>query len=163
MSDLIDDKMLSDWRSNYGLVDRTPAEAMRWWHDRMDGKAPAGAVAALGLCIGEIERLRAVGVGYSQQTVDALSSERDRLRDERDDNAWWRKELADKLHERETEISSLRAALIAAMEIVQRERVRVACNAKDALTSTSEAVYIGILRRLDAVIAQADSSIGREG
>lgn len=59
MSDQIDDKMLSDWRINYGLDTCTPAEAMRWWHDSMDGKAPAGAVAALGLCIDEIERLRA--------------------------------------------------------------------------------------------------------
>lgn len=59
MSDLIDAKMLSDWRINYGLVGRTHAEAMRWWHDNMDGKAPAGAVAALGLCIDEIERLTA--------------------------------------------------------------------------------------------------------
>lgn len=58
MSDVIDAKMLSDWRINYGLDTRTPAEAMRWWHDNMDGKAPAGAVAALGLCIDEIERLR---------------------------------------------------------------------------------------------------------
>lgn len=59
MSDLIDAKMLSDWRINYGLDTSTPSEAMRWWHDSMDGKAPAGAVAALGLCIAEIERLRA--------------------------------------------------------------------------------------------------------
>ena len=59
MSNQIDAKMLSDWRINYGLDTRTPAEAMRWWHDSMDGKAPAGAVAALGLCIDELERLRA--------------------------------------------------------------------------------------------------------
>jgi hypothetical protein len=59
MSGQIDAKMVADWRINYGLDTRTPAEAMRWWHDNMDGKAPAGAVAALGLCIDEIERLRA--------------------------------------------------------------------------------------------------------
>ena len=92
MSDQIDATMLSDWRINYGLDTRTPAEAMRWWYDRMDGKAPAGAVAALGLCIDEIDRLRA----------------------ERDDNAWWRKELADKLHDRETQIRNAWAALRAA-------------------------------------------------
>lgn len=55
----VDAKMLNDWRTNYNLVGRTPAEAMRWWHDHMNGKAPAGAVAALGLCINEIERLTA--------------------------------------------------------------------------------------------------------
>ena len=59
MSGQIDAKMVADWRINYGLDTRTPAEAMRWWHDNMDGKAPAGAVAALGLCIDELERLRA--------------------------------------------------------------------------------------------------------
>ena len=64
MSDQIDDKMLSDWRINYGLDTRTPAEAMRWWHDNMDGKAPAGAVAALGLCIDELDRLRADAERY---------------------------------------------------------------------------------------------------
>lgn len=64
MSDQIDDKMLSDWRINYGLDTRTPAEAMRWWYDRMDGKAPAGAVAALGLCIDELERLQADAERY---------------------------------------------------------------------------------------------------
>jgi len=64
MSGQIDAKMLSDWRINYGLDTRTPAEAMRWWYDRMDGKAPAGAVAALGLCIDEIERLRAALAQY---------------------------------------------------------------------------------------------------
>lgn len=38
----------------------------------------------------------------------------ERLRAERDDNAWWRKELADKLHDRETQISNAWAALRAA-------------------------------------------------
>lgn len=111
MSNQIDDKMLSDWRINYGLDTRTPAEAMRWWYDRMDGKAPAGAVAALGLCIDEIERLR--------------------------------------------------AALIPAMGIVQRERVRIAYNAKGAPPAI-EIGYADILHRLDAVIAQADAALGSE-
>ena len=59
MSDLITSQMLSDWRANYGLDKRTPIKAMHWWQDNMDGKAPAGVVAALGLCINEIERLTA--------------------------------------------------------------------------------------------------------
>ncbi len=60
MSDYpVDEKLISDWRINYGLDTRSPADAMRWWHDHMDGKCPAGAVAALGLCIEHIERLRA--------------------------------------------------------------------------------------------------------
>ena len=59
MSDLITSQMLSDWRTNYGLDKRTPIKAMHWWQDNMDGMAPAGVVAALGLCINEIERLTA--------------------------------------------------------------------------------------------------------
>ena len=43
-----------------------------------------------------------------------LRNEIERLRAERDDNAWWRKELADKLHDRETQISNAWAALRAA-------------------------------------------------
>ena len=69
MSNQIDAKMLSDWRINYGLVSRTPAEAMNWWHDHMNGKAPAGAVAALGLCINEIERLTAA-LQWEQSRAD---------------------------------------------------------------------------------------------
>lgn len=79
----------------------------------------------------EIERLTSSGVGYSQQTVDALSSERDRLR----------------------------AALTAAMEVVQRERTRIAYNAKGAPPAV-EIGYADIMRRLDAVIAQADAALG---
>ena len=50
-----------------------------------------------------------VGV-LAHQAADEI----DRLRAERDDNAWWRKELADKLHDRETQISNAWAALRAA-------------------------------------------------
>lgn len=56
----------------------------------------------------------------------------------------------------------LRAALIAAMEIVQRERVRIAYNAKGAPPAI-EIGYADILRRLDDVIAQADAALGSEG
>lgn len=52
-------EMIDCWRANYGLDARTPADALRYWNERHAGIAPAGAVAALGLCIEEIERLRA--------------------------------------------------------------------------------------------------------
>ena len=55
---MITDDMIECWKVNYGLDKRTPEEAMRWWHDGNGGMAPAGAVAALGLCLLEIERLR---------------------------------------------------------------------------------------------------------
>jgi hypothetical protein len=56
---------------------------------------------------------------------------------------------------------TLRAALIAAMEIVQKERVRIAYNAKGSPPAI-ELGYLDILRRLDAVIAQADAALGSE-
>ena len=68
-----------------------------------------------------VERLRRLyvqnGTNYVQEAADEierLRAEIDRLRAERDDNAWWRKELADKLHDRETQISNAWAALRAA-------------------------------------------------
>lgn len=88
MSDLITSQMLSDWRANYGLDKRTPIKAMHWWQDNMDGKAPAGVVAALGLCINEIERLTAeletermrltaCGVAALANTADSAARARD--------------------------------------------------------------------------------------
>ena len=71
MSDLITSQMLSDWRANYGLDKRTPIKAMHWWQDNMDGKAPAGVVAALGLCINEIERLTAERDDLRRQLAEA--------------------------------------------------------------------------------------------
>ena len=56
---MIDAKTINCWKLNYGLDNRTPADAMRWWHDNDNGRAPAGAVAALGLCLDEIEALKA--------------------------------------------------------------------------------------------------------
>jgi hypothetical protein len=50
-------EMVDCWKVNYGLADKSPAEAMRWWESENRGCAPAGAVAALGLCLIEIERL----------------------------------------------------------------------------------------------------------
>jgi hypothetical protein len=69
----VDEKLISDWRINYGLDTRSPADAMRWWHDHMDGKCPAGAVAALGLCIDEIERLRSERLAFAQECDDLLA------------------------------------------------------------------------------------------
>lgn len=54
---MIDHDMIACWKINYGLDTRTPADAMRYWDERCNGMAPAGAVAALGLCIEHIERL----------------------------------------------------------------------------------------------------------
>ena len=54
-------KYTDEWRenieTNYGLDYQSPAEAMRWW--AKNGGAPAGAVAALGCALQEIDRLRA--------------------------------------------------------------------------------------------------------
>ena len=55
---MLDDETIRCWKVNYGLDKRTPEEAMRWWFKGMDGCAPAGAVAALGLALEEIERLK---------------------------------------------------------------------------------------------------------
>ena len=69
--------------------------------------------------------------------------------------------MTDALHQATDEIERLRAALIAAMEIVQKERVRIAYNAKGAPPAI-EIGYADILHRLDALIAQADAALGRE-
>jgi hypothetical protein len=57
---------------------------MHWWQDNMDGKAPAGVVAALGLCINEIERLTAENKMLRRQLAEAeMDAERYRwLRNE---------------------------------------------------------------------------------
>lgn len=56
---MIDDETINCWRINYGLDARTPEEAFRWWHEHMNGMAPAGAVAALGICLQEIFKIKA--------------------------------------------------------------------------------------------------------
>lgn len=53
----IDEETIQVWRINYGLDERSPADAMRWWETNL-GSAPSGAVAALGLCLDEIEKLQ---------------------------------------------------------------------------------------------------------
>jgi hypothetical protein len=57
---MIDDETINVWRINYCLLGRSPAEALKWWNDRNRGLAPAGAVAALGTCLDEINRLNAL-------------------------------------------------------------------------------------------------------
>jgi len=47
------------WRLNYGLTNRTPAQAAQWWHDNMGGTAPSGCVAALGVALDELDAMRA--------------------------------------------------------------------------------------------------------
>jgi hypothetical protein len=55
---VIDQKTIEVWKANYGLDRDTPENAMRWWAEHMDGRAPVGAVAALGLALNELERLK---------------------------------------------------------------------------------------------------------
>jgi hypothetical protein len=55
----LDKETINCWKINYGLDDKTPGEAANWWSDRLDGKAPAGAVAALGVALDEIARVTA--------------------------------------------------------------------------------------------------------
>jgi hypothetical protein len=52
-------EMVKCWRINYGLDTRTPEEAGRWWHDGLQGKSPAGAVAALGLALQKVDKVMA--------------------------------------------------------------------------------------------------------
>jgi hypothetical protein len=67
---------ISDWRTNYDLHGRTPIEAAMLWASRVPpGYAPAGAVAALGTAIQEIERLWAEQ-DDAQTTITNLETER---------------------------------------------------------------------------------------
>lgn len=70
--DQITQDMIDGWRINYGLDKMSPSEAARWWSENQDGRAPAGAVAALGLCLIKLERLRA--------EVEALRRDAERWR-----------------------------------------------------------------------------------
>jgi hypothetical protein len=65
------------------------------------------------------------------------------------------------IREQDKELERMRAPFIAAMEVVQRERTRIAYNAKGAPPAV-ELGYADIMRRLDAVIAQADAALGSE-
>jgi hypothetical protein len=57
------------WRINYGLDTRTPAEAANWWHASMQGCAPSGCVAALGVALDELERLRQICTNAHDQLL----------------------------------------------------------------------------------------------
>jgi hypothetical protein len=51
---IITAEMVHNWRINYGLDVRSPRQAAAWWSEQFKGFAPAGAVAALGLCLEKI-------------------------------------------------------------------------------------------------------------
>jgi len=55
---MISDETIECWKINYGLDTRNPMDAAKWWSDNFNGMAPAGAVAALGCAIIEIERIQ---------------------------------------------------------------------------------------------------------
>jgi hypothetical protein len=55
---MLDDETIRTWKVNYKLDTMTPEGAMVWWYAWNNGLAPAGAVAALGLALEEIERLK---------------------------------------------------------------------------------------------------------
>ena len=52
---------IEHWRVNYGLDQLTPQQAAGYWKTRCAGMAPAGAVAALGLCLQEIAEVSGAG------------------------------------------------------------------------------------------------------
>lgn len=85
---MIDDETIKAWRENYALHTPYPSEAARYWEERCDGMAPAGAVAALGLCLQQIERMKlhleqsrlliesqALDIHYAQAEVFELRAE----------------------------------------------------------------------------------------
>ena len=63
--------------------------------------------------------------------------------------------LADALRDTERKCDDLRAALIAAMEIVQDERTRLAL-----ADSRARRIVLKRIAELDAIIAQADAALG---
>ena len=82
----IDQATIDCWRTNYGLDKRTPAQAARYWSEACAGMAPAGAVAALGVALDELDaerkdaeryrwlaaRLLAADFDYNGEGVQAL-------------------------------------------------------------------------------------------
>lgn len=54
---IVSREMVHNWRVNYGLMDRTPMEASKWWDTNL-GYAPTGAVAALGVAIDGLDAQR---------------------------------------------------------------------------------------------------------
>lgn len=135
--------------------------------------------------------------------IQRMADEIERLRAERDEHARWRRELANKLHDREAEISdawielrasgvqsercladgvaemrkavqhesdcvdaakehieTLRAALIAAMEIVQADRMELYYSCACPVTGKPSPEDDAALARYDAVISAADAALG---
>jgi hypothetical protein len=56
---VIGDETINRWRANYGLVERNPIQAAQFWKMTNGGMAPAGAVAALGICLDELAKMQA--------------------------------------------------------------------------------------------------------
>ena len=100
--------MVECWRINYGLNERSPSDAMRWWTDNNGGMAPAGAVAALGLLLQEREELAA--------EVERVTAERDNYHDSMID------EIAENLRLRELGGAGPDENITAMTERVIRER-----------------------------------------
>ena len=126
-------------------------ERLRADLEREQLRLSACGVIALSNTPESAAKARQIHDDYKSASCDDVARAVDRemaLRAERDD-------INDRLRSADTESSALRGALIAAMEVVQREWTRVAL-------SDSRAFKI-VLRRiaeLDAIIAQADAALG---
>tara|TARA_R110000868_G_scaffold8110_1_gene41863 strand:- start:481 stop:753 length:273 start_codon:yes stop_codon:yes gene_type:complete len=73
---MITPEMIETWRTNYGLDKRSPAEAARWWSDKYDGLAPAGAVAAFGYLL-EARDAKPEWQGLTFADIDDLGVSKD--------------------------------------------------------------------------------------
>jgi len=71
-------------------------------------------------------------------------------------------EAADRIERQNDEIERLRAALVAALPVVQNERVRLAYNCEHAGAPSVIEGYRFLIATLDAVIAQADAALGAD-
>lgn len=68
---MLDDETIRTWKANYKLDTMTPEGAMTWWYANNNGMAPAAAIAALGLALKEIERLKREVVSIFEDLQDA--------------------------------------------------------------------------------------------
>jgi len=137
-------------------------------HARRVGTLDAFADVALqwaGLAEKEIERLRAdlerEQLRLAACGVVALANTPESAAKARQMHDDYRSASCDDVVRAVDREMALRAALVAAMEIVQKERTRIAYNAKGAPPAIYDG-YADIMRRLDAVIAQADAALGAE-
>ena len=76
---IITAEMVHNWRINYGLDVRSPRQAAAWWSEQYQGFAPAGAVAALGLCLEKITTAT-----RERDEARAIANDRDAMVDHRD-------------------------------------------------------------------------------